>query len=262
VTAPGRVVRREATSGADVAKGFDAVLGAGLAALSGGDDLDDAPASAPEASAPPPRTVALHPVIAPPRAAAGTATATETQTATAPSPSVEAARPGSRTSEVELVPARRRRWPAVVAIALVAAFASVGLTIVASSDHRTAPGVESPSTMAPAPPTPTMPTTTTTTTTPAAHRPAAAREPSGDERGKDKDRRRAALATLTVASDAEASVFVDGRFVDEAPATVALPPGRHTVRVEGTVQGLRLMPKEETVELAGGEVRHLRLDLR
>jgi hypothetical protein len=115
--------------------------------------------------------------------------------------------------------------------------------------------------MAPAPPTPTMPPPTMPTTPPpppptavvardAAHRPA------------DKDRRRAALATLTVASDAEASVFVDGRFVDEAPATVALPPGRHTVRVEGTVQGLRLMPKEETVELAGGEARHLRLDLR
>jgi len=254
VTAPGRIVRRD-TPEPDVAKGFDAVLGAGLAALSGEPDESPASTEAPPAPPPtPPRTVALHPVIAAPSA-----------TATAPTPPVAPAPSGPRTSDFELVPARRRRWPAVLALGLLAVGASVAISIVAARDDGPAP--TDPAATAP---TPTPSNAPAAVAQPAAPAPASstvaardAHRPSrdlADERARD--RRRAALATLTITTDAEANVFVDGRFVDEAPATIALPPGRHTIRVEGTVQGLRLMPKEETVELAGGEIRRLQLDLR
>jgi serine/threonine-protein kinase len=244
-TAPGRIVRREpATPPADVGKGFDAVLGAGLAALSGGDDDADAPEHAPAS-----RTVALHPVIAAPNE--------EEPKAPAPSATTPSSR---RTSEHDLIPARRSRWPIVVALALVAVGASVAFTTYALRDAPQASEPAPTTTTAATVPVP-MPSTTPAV---AVVRDGAARprhESSDEPRARER-RHAAALATLFVDTDVDAHVFVDGRFVDEAPARVALPPGRHTVRVEGTDQGLRLLPKEETVDLVSGESRRLQLDLR
>jgi hypothetical protein len=68
-------------------------------------------------------------------------------------------------------------------------------------------------------------------------------------------------AHLSVASDVSANVFVDGNFVNEAPVEMEIAPGKHVVRVEGTANGIRLLPREQTVDLRAGESRRLAMEL-
>src|SRR5581483_3857184 len=75
--------------------------------------------------------------------------------------------------------------------------------------------------------------------------------------------RRPQAARLSVSSDVEAKLFVDGKYVRQTPVDgLELEPGRHTVRVEGTDRGLFLVPKEETVELKAGEAKRLAVELK
>jgi hypothetical protein len=84
--------------------------------------------------------------------------------------------------------------------------------------------------------------------------------PPLDPSGERRERTRA--ARLSVASDVGARVFVDGRFVHEAPLRdLELPAGSHKVRVEGVTHGLHLLPREETVHLHAGERRRLTIAL-
>ena len=109
----------------------------------------------------------------------------------------------------------------------------------------TAAPAPAPAAAKPAPASP-IPATAPAATAPLHHHPARAAEP----------------ARLTVVSDVPANVFVDGRFVYEAPLTDwRVSAGAHRVRVEGSSAGLRLLPKEETVKLKDGEPKRLEIDL-
>jgi serine/threonine protein kinase len=68
-------------------------------------------------------------------------------------------------------------------------------------------------------------------------------------------------ANLSVESNNGADVFIDGVLVGQVPWHGSLTPGSHKVRVEGVSEGLRLMPKEDTVELHDGESRQLRMPI-
>jgi hypothetical protein len=68
--------------------------------------------------------------------------------------------------------------------------------------------------------------------------------------------------TLSVRSDVDALVYVDGKYAGESPLVhFATTPGKHTVRVEPQGAGLRLLPREENVTLTAGEDRPLKIDL-
>jgi hypothetical protein len=70
-------------------------------------------------------------------------------------------------------------------------------------------------------------------------------------------------ARLSVDSDVRANVFIDDQFVQETPLVDhAVPAGKHVVRLESSMAGLRLIPKEETIVLKPGEPRHLTLELK
>jgi serine/threonine-protein kinase len=71
------------------------------------------------------------------------------------------------------------------------------------------------------------------------------------------------VARLSVSSDVEAKLFVDGKYVRQTPVDgLELEPGRHTLRIEGADRGLFLVPKEETVELKAGESKRLAVELK
>jgi hypothetical protein len=98
---------------------------------------------------------------------------------------------------------------------------------------------------------------------PIAAKPIVAPEPPPRAAPKKPAPARVAAAKLSVSSDPGAQVFVDGEFAGKAPLTgYELPAGRHVVRVEGYAQGLRLVPKEETVILREGEARALAMELK
>jgi len=70
-------------------------------------------------------------------------------------------------------------------------------------------------------------------------------------------------AHLTITADGDAEAYVDGALVRATPIVdLSLPPGRHVVRVESTAPGLRLIPREETVELRPGELKELHMVLK
>jgi hypothetical protein len=70
-------------------------------------------------------------------------------------------------------------------------------------------------------------------------------------------------AHLSITCDVAADAFVDGELVRATPIVdLPLAPGRHVVRVESTAPGLRLIPREETIELRPGELRQLQMDLK
>jgi hypothetical protein len=70
-------------------------------------------------------------------------------------------------------------------------------------------------------------------------------------------------ARLSVSVDVGANVFVDEKFVGEAPVEeLVVTGGKHVVRVEGLTAGLRVLPKEETVMLKDGESRRMRVELQ
>jgi hypothetical protein len=70
-------------------------------------------------------------------------------------------------------------------------------------------------------------------------------------------------AHLTITSDVAADAFVDGNYLRATPIVdLQLPPGRHVVRVESTAPGLRLIPREETLDLRAGELKELQMVLQ
>jgi eukaryotic-like serine/threonine-protein kinase len=86
--------------------------------------------------------------------------------------------------------------------------------------------------------------------------------PTG-ERHKARAATRAAEAHLTITSDVAANAFVDGEFVRATPIVdLAVAPGHHVVRVESTAPGLRLIPKEQGIDLRAGELKELPMELR
>jgi serine/threonine-protein kinase len=216
-------------------KPFDAALGAQLAALSSSErEPEEAPAGA-------------------------TLPGKRTQLATI-TPAPEAPPPGrapSTTDLTDLIPKRSRTLPFAIGGLLLAAALGVGAALLVRRDPQ--PPVTVPSTTPkpeepapePAPPAAPMPTTDKLRDPPRSARvtpPAAAK--------------RSQLARLSIECDVPANVYVDERFVGEAPlGELAITAGRHTVRAEG-LTSLRLPPKEETVTLKDGEARHMRLELK
>jgi hypothetical protein len=68
---------------------------------------------------------------------------------------------------------------------------------------------------------------------------------------------------LTVTSDVAADAFVDGKFVKATPVVdYEVAPGKHVVRVESSARGLRLIPREETVDLKPGDLKELNMVLK
>jgi hypothetical protein len=66
-----------------------------------------------------------------------------------------------------------------------------------------------------------------------------------------------------VVSDVPANAYIDDRFVHQTPLVdVPLPPGRHVVRLESSVSGLLLIPKEQSILLRPGESQHVRMELK
>jgi serine/threonine protein kinase len=235
-------------------KPFDVALGESLAQLSNEGD-DEAAVNVDGPTAPgkrpregePPRTVALHPVISKP--------------ISAPRP-VEKPQPADSV-ETEQIP--RSYSPRLIlyigAPLLLAGAVALGLSVV----HREpeASGTVLPPVSAPA-------------VAPHPVAVAAAPQPSPlkmhflPERHADyilhvgaRKPRPAETAKLSVDSDVPANVYVDGEFVQVTPlVALELSAGRHVVRAESASSGLRLIPREETLELKAGEQRHLNMDLK
>jgi hypothetical protein len=60
-----------------------------------------------------------------------------------------------------------------------------------------------------------------------------------------------------------AEAFVDGQFISSTPIVdLALAPGRHVVRAVSIAPGLRLIPREQTVDLRAGELKELTMVLK
>ena len=249
-------------------RAFNDALGGALAALGAGDDEADAAAAADPLAdtdrltalgattapgrlrpAPRPRTVALHqPVQA---------------HATIAAPDDDEPPPPSTTDMTDLIPRSGSRAPLLVGLGLLAVAGAGGATwwgtrAPAAAAVPTAPPpsaptvVKAPTQTRPAPPASSAPRLAATPTpVPAAARP------------EHHHARPHAPAHLTITSDVSANAFVDGRYVRATPIVdLELPPGRHVVRLESTAPGLRLIPREETVELEPGELKQLPMELR
>ncbi len=235
VAAPAAVAR--------VIRPFDQALGMGLAALS--DAGADAEAEAATLSVPAvstaapaarvPRTVALQPVI-------GTAP-TLPQPVIAPSSPQPAPLPVATVDEIP----RRPRWPlALLGGGASALFLALGLW--AHFHHPPAPSMFAP---------PPVPVAGASLAPPP---PVAAAPPVPIARAHVATHARPTLkaAHLSISADVPCDALVDGRFVGQTPLRdVELAPGRHVVRRESTMAGLRLIPREQTVELVAGESKPL-----
>jgi hypothetical protein len=244
-------------------RAFGAALGGALAALGG--DAEEAAAAGEASAAERPR-------------AATVAVEVQAHRAIAPPPDFE---PQVPTDMTELIP-RQRRAPlwigaAAAAIALVGGVAWYAHGHAPAATALVAPAAlapAAPAALAPAAPAPAAPSPVATS--PAAASPAPfAPTPSPAAIGRvvaapPRDHRRAHAASprvadahLTITSDVAAEAFVDGELVRATPIVdLAVAPGRHVVRVESTAAGLRLIPRQETVELRPGELRQLQMDLK
>jgi hypothetical protein len=70
-------------------------------------------------------------------------------------------------------------------------------------------------------------------------------------------------AHLTVTCDVQADAYIDGQYIRPTPIVdYELPPGRHVVRLESAAPGLRLIPRERTVDLKPGELKELPMELK
>ncbi len=207
---------------APLVRPFDQALGLGLAALA--DPLDDEVA----ATTPAPRTVALQPIIAAP----------------AESPRPDRAEPQR--------PARpARRWPLAL-LGGASFWLFVGIGLWARQHH---PPVESllipsPSSLplvAPAPPA----------------APARVGKPAPAPAPREEKVRPLRPAHLSLTSDVACDALIDGRYIGETPLLgIELAPGPHIVRLESTMAGLRLIPKEQTVDLIAGQSKNLHMELQ
>ncbi|MGZ3426371.1 MAG: hypothetical protein ACXVCV_06965, partial [Polyangia bacterium] len=70
-------------------------------------------------------------------------------------------------------------------------------------------------------------------------------------------------AHLTVTADVAADAYIDGQFIRATPIVDhELPPGKHTIHLESAAPGLRLIPRDRTVELTPGELKEIRMELK
>jgi hypothetical protein len=256
-------------------KAFGAALGGALAALDGDDEDDVAEGDGDPALAATEANRAVQATTAPGKLVVPAATpARRTVAVRQPVQAHEAiaARdvrdaiepPRVPTDMTDLIPRTSSRVPVLVA---AAAFAVAGVAGGVWFAMRT-PDVAA-ATIAPAATTPVAAAAPAVTAPPATTPVAVAPPPSlplGDKR-PDKHRARTAAparqAHLTITSDVKADAFVDGRFVRGTPIVdLELSPGRHTVRVVSAAPGLRLIPREQTVELKPGELKELRMELK
>jgi serine/threonine protein kinase len=222
---------------------FDAALGAQLASLQSGEH-EEVPAPVGPATIPGKRTVAPAPAE-PPR-----------QRTVAMRQVVEAIPVVDRPSPTDLTDRIPRRRTGLLVASMIAAGALVGLgVILAMRKPAAAPAV----TVAP-----------DVRENVGANAPAAGDKPLPDNvevapvkktAPKSHAPRTVAPATLEVETMTQAAVTVDDVFRGNGPrVTVELQPGSHQVRVEGTAHGLRLLPKETTVELKSGEHHKMKLE--
>ena len=263
-------------------------LGAQLAALLGDDDTSASapPATAQLAASAVPTRAEASATTTPTREAAPPATAARAARASTPAartstPVVRAAAPEAPSAEHDTVRNRalrpttpsltggldvipRSRTAAWVVLAGVAMLAVLGLLL---SHHATAP-TASPPDATPRAPTPMAPAPSAPTPTPSAPAPPSpavapvAVTPVAAAPKKRAPPTPTAPTRLSVETSPEANVFIDGELIGEAPVHLDVTPGTHHVRVEGSVGGLRLVPKEETVIVREKEHRVLKLELQ
>jgi serine/threonine protein kinase len=106
------------------------------------------------------------------------------------------------------------------------------------AEKHHARAVKAPPVIAP----PTQPTSTPAPTIPAA--------PKGP-------------AHLTVTADVVADAYIDGQYIRATPIVdYELAPGRHTIHLESAAPGLRLIPRDRTVDLQAGELKEIRMELK
>jgi hypothetical protein len=112
------------------------------------------------------------------------------------------------------------------------------------------------STTGPANPTPAAPASSSPR---AAGKAGGATEPA-HHAGRARGHHEATSASIDVDTTSAGEVYLDDQFRGNGPQHLAVEPGPHLVRVEGSANGLRLVPKEITVDLKAGESRKLRLE--
>jgi serine/threonine-protein kinase len=235
---------------------FDAALGVELAALSGTRVEQKE------------RTVALHPVIAPPE---------PSETERAPSAAPEAVRPDGPTVLTDIIRPRGPRIIAALLIVALVAFIVVAIFWVqrnplrppATGAHAAIAGsatTAAPPAVAPPPESPAEPKAPKE---PPKSPTVAAAPHTRSHYAKDTTMRSpkpidvVPLAHITVESDAPATLFIDNVAAGDLPLEgLGVNPGEHKLRVEGAHTGLRLVPRELTVRLAPGESRHFQVDLQ
>jgi serine/threonine-protein kinase len=253
VKTPSPVKRLSGARAVASPRAFNAALGGALAALGGSDDapVETAPAAAQAVTVPgrPLRaaTVAMpqahQPVPLPDAVDAGLHGATD----------MTEAIPRAPTSALLL-------WGAG-ALALVGVAAASFLAMRPKAPAAAALAAAAPPAVSPpvavavaAVPSPVPP--------PAAGRLVAPPSPKS-ERHHARGGARASDAHLTILTDVAAEAFVDGQFVSSTPIVdLTLAPGRHVVRAVSIAPGLRLIPREQTVELRAGELKQLELGLK
>jgi hypothetical protein len=181
---------------------------------------------------------------------------------------IAAAKAGPSTDMTDLIRRTRSRVPVVVAVVVVV-MAGVGAGVAWWVTREEAPKAV---VLAPPPTVPTVvaapavevarasPTTTTMTTTPTTTTTPTSTSTFTSTSGSKHHGKK---AQITIKTDVAADAFVDGRFVHGTPVVdYEVAPGRHIVRVESAAAGLRLIPREQVVELQPGEHKELPMNLK
>ena len=261
-------------------RAFNDALGGALASL-GGDEAEQAALAATEAqpavAAPRPTVVAKVPVQAHKTIAA---------------PAAEPARPP--TDMTDLIPRSASRLPLVVGAAVALVGAATGavwyatrpppakpVAAVTPPPVVAAPVVAAPPPSQPPAPAPAVveapppslsrtrhdkhharathaaatpaPAAATTTTTATATQPSPAPSPPPPS----------GPAHLTLTADVQADAYIDGQYIRPTPIVdYALPPGKHVIHLESAAPGLRLIPRDRTVDLKPGELKEVRMELK
>ncbi|HXU69596.1 MAG TPA: protein kinase [Polyangia bacterium] len=72
-----------------------------------------------------------------------------------------------------------------------------------------------------------------------------------------------AKAHLTVTADVQSDAYIDGQYIRATPIVdYELAAGRHTIHLESAAPGLRLIPRDRTVDLKPGELKEVRMELK
>jgi serine/threonine-protein kinase len=248
-------------------RAFNDALGGALASLAGSDAPSDDPLA----------TTDVAPIIAPPRP---TVLAKPVQAHAA---IVVPKR--NPTDMTDLIPRARSRLPLIVGAAVLLA---VSITAIFYFAHPTHPIAAAPApTPAPAPvqpppvlpPPPVAPIITTVLPAPrpsppkhharthsaapaatpvAVAAPAPTPSPAPPPPAGPPPR-----AHLTLTADVPSDAYIDGQYIRATPIVdYELPPGRHTIHLESAAPGLRLIPRDRTVDLKPGELKEVRMELK